>query len=205
MNIFLKQSIKAAVFLLLIISGMAGAAHWERAAGRAVQDANDRTATVRHNGIIEYAFSPDKGAEKLVLKVIDSAQSEIRMMAYSITSASVVEALTAARHRGIDVAIVFDHKSNLVHDQSGKARAALSTLVNAGCQVRTVSAYPIHHDKVIIVDRETVETGSFNFSKAATKNSENVLVVWKNTELARGYLEHWRSRFSRGKDYRTQY
>jgi len=201
----IKQSAKAAAFLLLIISGMAGAIDREQVDGKVAQGIDGRSATVQHNGTIEYAFSPDKGAEKLVLKVIDSAQSEIRMMAYSMTSASVVGALIAARHRGVDVALVFDHKSNLVNDTSGKAQAALSALVNAGCRVRTVSAYPIHHDKVIITDRETVKTGSFNYSKAATRNSENVLVVWKNPELARGYLEHWHSRFSRGKDFRTRY
>ena len=185
---------------------MVGAGGLEKAAGKTTQAIDSRPVTVQHNGAIEYAFSPDKGAEKLVLKVIDSAQSEIRMMAYTMTSATVVDALTAARHRGVDVAIVFDYKSNLVNDSSGKARAALSALVNAGCRVRTVSIYPIHHDKVIIVDRETVKTGSFNYSKAAAKNnSENVLVVWKNRELAKGYLEHWNSRFSRGKDYTTQY
>ena len=72
--------------------------------------------------------------------------------------------------------------------------------------MRTISIYPIHHDKVIVADRETVETGSFNYSDAAAnKNSENVMVVWRNTELAKGYLEHWNSRFSRGDDYQTRY
>jgi len=198
----IKQGAMAAAFLLLIISaGMAATTGWEMV----VQGSNGRPVTVQHSGAIEYAFSPDKDAEKLVLKVIDSAQSEIRMMAYTITSAAVVEALIAARHRGVDVAAAFDYKSNLGQEKSDKGRTALSALVNAGCHVRTVSIYPILHDKVIIADRETVQTGSFNYSKAATKNSENVLVVWKNTELAKGYLEHWHSRFARGKDYRTQY
>lgn len=81
-----------------------------------------------------------------------------------------------------------------------------SNRVNAGCRVRTISVFQINHDKAIVAERETVETGSFNFtSSAATRNSENVLVVWKNSELARGYLEHWNSRYSRGDDYLTRY
>jgi phosphatidylserine/phosphatidylglycerophosphate/cardiolipin synthase-like enzyme len=56
-------------------------------------------------------------------------------------------------------------------------RAAFSALLNAGAEVRTIAVYPIHHDMVIIADRETVELGSFNYSDAAArKNSENVLV-----------------------------
>jgi phosphatidylserine/phosphatidylglycerophosphate/cardiolipin synthase-like enzyme len=189
-----------------VFTGQACATSWMRLAEKAAQGFQDHPATVQHSGTIEYAFSPHEGAEKLVLKVIDSARHEIRMMTYSLTSAPVVRALIEARHRGVDVAIVSDYKNNVAEDRSGKARAALSALVNAGCRVRTISIYPIHHDKVIVADRETVETGSFNYSDAAAnKNSENVLVVWKNQDLAKGYLEHWNSRFSRGEDYQTRY
>lgn len=42
-------------------------------------------------------------------------------MTYSLTSAPVVEALIAARRRGVEVSIVADYKNNLVDDRSGKA------------------------------------------------------------------------------------
>jgi len=191
-----KQNISwVVVFVAVFLSGM-GAVH--------AQGAQDRIATAPHNGQIEYAFSPG-GAESLVLKVIQSAEIEIRMMAYSLTSAPVVSALIEARKRGVEIALVVDHKSNIVQDQSGKSRAALSALVNAGCRVRSVSGGALQHDKVLIVDRETVQTGSLNYSRAATRNSENVLVVWKNAQLAQGYLEHWQSRFASGKDFGMQY
>ena len=191
---------------MLVLTGPAAASNWVRVAERAVTEFGDRSSSVQHNGAIEYAFSPREGAEKLVLKVIGSARSEIRMMAYALTSASVVDALIEARRRGVDVAVVADYEENVTKDKKGLARAALSALVNAGCRVRTISVYQIHHDKVIVADRETVETGSFNYSDAAAnKNSENVMVVWRNTELAKGYLEHWNSRFSRGDDYQTRY
>ncbi len=193
-------------FVAMILTGPATASNWVRVAERAVTEFGDHGSLVQHNGTIEYAFSPREGAEKLVLKVIGSARSEIRMMTYSLTSAPVVEALIAARRRGVEVSIVADYKNNLVDDRAGKSRAALSALLNAGCRVRTNSVYPIHHDKVIVADRETVETGSFNYSDAAArKNSENVMVVWKNPDLARGYLAHWQDRFNKGEEFRTNY
>jgi phosphatidylserine/phosphatidylglycerophosphate/cardiolipin synthase-like enzyme len=196
----------AIAIALSVFTGLAGATDWLKLAEKAAHGLEDHTTTVQHSGTIEYAFSPREGAEKLVLKVIDSARHEIRMMTYSLTSVPVVKALIEARRRGVDVAIVSDYKNNVAEDRSGKARAALSALVNAGCRVRTISIYPIHHDKVIVADRETVETGSFNYSAAAANNnSENVLVVWKNPDLAKGYLEHWNSRFSSGEDYHTRY
>jgi len=57
-------------------------------------------------------------------------------------------------------------------------------LTKAGIEVRTVNVHPNHHDKVLIADGRHVQTGSFNYIKiAATKNSENVLVIWNNPAL----------------------
>jgi phosphatidylserine/phosphatidylglycerophosphate/cardiolipin synthase-like enzyme len=102
--------------------------------------------------------------------------------------------------------VVVDQKNNVSEDRSGKARAALSSLVNAGVDVRTISVYPIHHDKVIVADRETVELGSFNYSDAAARrNSENVLVNWRNPKLAEVYLAHFERNHRQASPYHLQY
>jgi phosphatidylserine/phosphatidylglycerophosphate/cardiolipin synthase-like enzyme len=155
---------------------------------------------------MEVAFSPHEGSEALVIKVIDSARSDLRVLSYSFTSAPVTSALLRAKKRGVDVRLVADHKNNLSADSSGKARAALSALVNAGIDVRTISVYPIHHDKVIVADRQTVELGSFNYSDAAArKNSENVLVNWNNPKLAEAYLQHFDRNYRQAEPYEPRY
>ena len=97
-------------------------------------------------GSVEVAFSPEEGSEALIIRVIESARSELRVLAYSFTSAPVTSALLRAKKRGVDVRLVADQKSNESEDRSGKARAALSALANAGVNVRLVGVYPIHHD-----------------------------------------------------------
>ena len=151
---------------------------------------------------IDTGFSPEGTALELVLKTIDTAQQEIRLMGYSFTSPEVVRSLIAAKQRGVDVRVVLDQKAN-----SGKASvAALNLLASAGIPVRTVSAYKILHDKVIVADRRNTEAGSFNFSRAADRsNSENVLVVWDDSAVARRYLQHWSSRWSQGTDWKQTY
>ena len=166
----------------------------------------NHVVTLPAAGEIEVAFSPDEGTEELVIKVIDSARSEIKILAYSFTSAPVVEALVHAQKRGVSVSLVADYQSNVNEGGRGKSRAALSTLVNAGCDVRVISVYPIHHDKVIIVDRQTIELGSFNYSAAAAhKNSENVLVNWHNPKLAEEYLSHFERNQRQAATYQLQY
>lgn len=157
-------------------------------------------------GSIEVAFSPNEGSDHLVIKAIHSAQRDIRVLSYSFTSAAITQAMLAARHRGVQVVVVADQKNNISEDRSGKARAALSALTEAGCDVRLISAYPIHHDKVLIVDSETVELGSFNYSDAAAhKNSENVLVNWHNPALAKVYLDHFTRNYRQSVPFRPAY
>jgi phosphatidylserine/phosphatidylglycerophosphate/cardiolipin synthase-like enzyme len=166
----------------------------------------DTSVTMPAAGTLEVAFSPNEGSERLVVKVIDSARKELRLLAYSFTSPEVTEALLRARHRGVDVKIVADQKENTSEDRSGKARAALSALVAAGVDVRIIAVYPIHHDKVIVADRTTVELGSFNYSTAAAqRNSENVLVNWGNPRLAQTYLGHFARNYAQAKVFSTAY
>lgn len=153
-------------------------------------------------GQIETAFSPDGGAENLVLKVIDSSQQRLQLAAYSFTSPRIANALIRAKRRGVDVAVLVDEKGN-----KGKANhAALNLLVNAGITTRTISRYAIHHDKYIIADSLNVQTGSFNYSGAAAKsNSENVIVIWNQPNVASSYRKHWASRWADGDAYNSDY
>jgi len=55
------------------------------------------------------------------------------------------------------------------------------------------SRHAIAHNKIIIIDKETVITGSFNFTKAAEeKNAENLLII-RNKKLAEIYIDNWYS------------
>jgi phosphatidylserine/phosphatidylglycerophosphate/cardiolipin synthase-like enzyme len=151
---------------------------------------------------IETGFSPDGDAERLVLKIINSSRQSLRLAAYSFTSPKIVQALVQAKRRGVDVRVVADDSN----PKSKSGSAALNLLAGADIYARLNAEYAIHHDKYIIADDRHVQTGSFNYSQAAAKsNSENVIVIWNNPELAQSYLRHWISRFEEGSDYRRPY
>jgi phosphatidylserine/phosphatidylglycerophosphate/cardiolipin synthase-like enzyme len=152
--------------------------------------------------VIESAFSPDAGSEALVLKVIHTSRINIKLAAYSFTSPIIVKALLDAKRRGVNVMVVLDDKGN----RSKASTAALNLLVGADIPVRTISKYAIHHDKYIVSDEKHVQTGSFNYSLAAAKsNSENVLVIWNNSEIAMSYITHWKNRFNQGTDVKLTF
>lgn len=146
---------------------------------------------------IRVGFSPEGSARSLVMETIGSAQSSIRMMAYSFTDPDVMKALVNASKRGVDVRIVIDENGNT----SAASREAIKTMRLMKIPLRIDSDFTIQHDKIIIVDEITVQTGSYNYSRsAAKKNSENVVVLSNMPDIASQYLEHWQDRWDRGHD-----
>jgi phosphatidylserine/phosphatidylglycerophosphate/cardiolipin synthase-like enzyme len=130
----------------------------------------------------ELGFSPGGGSTALVIKVIDSARSTLLIVAYEFTDRDVAEAVERAAHRGVKVRVVADYRA-----AQGKY-SQVRILGLAGVPVRLDDHYAITHDKFIVVDGETVETGSYNYSQSAAKrNAENVLVLWKAPAVAAGY------------------
>jgi phosphatidylserine/phosphatidylglycerophosphate/cardiolipin synthase-like enzyme len=130
-------------------------------------------------------FSPRGGCTQAIIKEIDNAKSEILIQAYSFTSAPIAKALTNAFKRGIKVQAILDKS------QRSEKYTSATFLFNAGIPTYIDDKHAIAHNKVMIVDRETVITGSFNFTKAAEeKNAENLLII-RNKELAKVYIENW--------------
>lgn len=154
-----------------------------------------RTTVVANPGKTEFAFSPGKESTDLIVKVIRSATKTIRLAAYSFTSKPLAEALISAHRRGVDVQVVLD-KSNAT------ARYSSATfLANAGVPTRIDSKHPIAHSKYMIIDDKTVETGSFNYTKAAMRNSENVVVFWDSPEIAKTYNHDWHPHWEHSAPY----
>ena len=86
----------------------------------------------------------------------------------------------------MDVEVILD-KSQRTEDD---ARTKL--LMDAGIPVRVDAAHAIAHNKVMVIDGETVITGSFNFTKVAEeRNAENLLVI-RDAALAAKYDANWR-------------
>jgi phosphatidylserine/phosphatidylglycerophosphate/cardiolipin synthase-like enzyme len=134
----------------------------------------------------EVAFSPDRGATELVVQTINSAQTSVRLAAYGFTSKPIIVALLSAHQRGVDVELVLD-KSNA---ESRYPEGAY--LASQDIPVRLDYRYAIMHDKFIVIDNQTVELGSFNYTPSAeNRNAENVLVLHDDPDIAARYTQEW--------------
>lgn len=130
-------------------------------------------------------FSPKGGCTEAIVKEIGHAKTEILIQAYSFTSAPIAKALVNAHKRGIKIEAILD-KSNVTGQYS-----SATYLYNNNIPVFIDSIHAIAHNKVIIIDKGTVITGSFNFTKAAENNNAENLLILKNEELTKIYIQNW--------------
>lgn len=112
------------------------------------------------------------------------------MQAYSFTDNEIVQEISKAKGRGVDVRVILD-KSNRTDRYS-----QLATLNKENVPVKIDEPSGIAHNKIMIIDDQKVITGSYNFSNAAYKrNTENILIL-NDKNLAHEYSENWRYRWS---------
>lgn len=134
---------------------------------------------------VQVAFTPGN-AQSLVLKTLNSAQSQIDLAAYSFTSKPVVRALLAAHQRGVQVRVVVNAKT------AGEKHGKAAYLARLGIPVRLNGQYSIQHNKFALVDGQTVQTGSANYTASAfTRNAENVMAIKNEPVVAQAYQQEF--------------
>lgn len=136
-------------------------------------------------GPAQVFFSPHGGCTEAAAIAIGQAKATILVQAYSFTSKPISTALQDANKRGVVVKVISDRTN-----ETGKG-SVTHDLQEAGIEVVFDEVHKIAHNKVMIIDGETVLTGSFNWTASAENaNAENLLIL-HGEEVARAYAERW--------------
>ncbi len=147
---------------------------------------------------IDVCFSPEGNCLPIVLNFINNAKAEILVQSYSFTSKNIANALMRAHQRGVNVKILFN-RSQLTARYS-----QIHKLRKAGIECIIGPVPGIAHNKIIIIDKDIVLTGSYNWTNAAeNRNAENLLLI-KNRPTAEIYERKWKMRYQRAKEMRLQ-
>lgn len=144
------------------------------------------------SGTVQVAFAPWHDVEGLIVSAIAEARRQVLVQAFSFTSRRLAAALVEAKRRGVEVQVTADRSQTL----SGEP-TRIPDLAAAGIPVFLETRYAAAHNKVMVINGESrapvVITGSFNWTGGAQRrNAENVLVLRRNREVARAYVENWR-------------
>jgi phosphatidylserine/phosphatidylglycerophosphate/cardiolipin synthase-like enzyme len=107
-------------------------------------------------------------------------------------SSPILAALVAAKERGADVIVILDKSDD--YASSNRRATGAEFVARAGIPILIDFQPAIAHNKVIIVDKHIVVTGSYNFTSAAEhRNAENVTII-DSSEVASRFLSNWESR-----------
>ena len=139
------------------------------------------------SGRTTVCFTPGGNCTDLIVNALGGAKTSILVQAYSFTSALIAKALLDAHKRGVQVQVILDKS------QRTEKYSSADFLADQGVPTLIDSQHAIAHNKVMVIDGETVLTGSFNFTKAAQeKNAENVLII-RDKALAVQYTQNWQA------------
>ncbi|HPO14044.1 MAG TPA: phospholipase D-like domain-containing protein [Candidatus Hydrogenedentes bacterium] len=138
---------------------------------------------------IECYFSPEDHPQKAIIREIRESRTRIDFLAFSFTSKPIAEAMADQIKNGVRV-------RGVVEARNASSESCMDEYLRThGAEVHPDANDYNMHDKVMILDGETVITGSYNFSKSAEKkNDENVLII-HDAGIAETYTREFESLF----------
>jgi phosphatidylserine/phosphatidylglycerophosphate/cardiolipin synthase-like enzyme len=148
---------------------------------------------------IEVFFSPKGGCTEAIIRELSKAKTSIRIQAYSFTSAPIAKAVVDANRNGIDTKVILDKS------QRTAAYSSADFLAHSGVVVLIDDKHKIAHNKIMIIDSNSVITGSFNFTNSAEEdNAENLLII-HDANMAAKYLANWNIHDKHSEPYKAKY
>jgi phosphatidylserine/phosphatidylglycerophosphate/cardiolipin synthase-like enzyme len=109
-----------------------------------------------------------------------------------------------------EIALLNSHKRNVKVDvildksQRSEKYSEADFLVNMGIPTKIDAKHAIAHNKIMMIDGQTVITGRFNFTKAAEENNAENLVVIRDTALAEKYTANWQAHAAHSDPYEVR-
>ncbi len=173
---------------------------------------NDRARLTLSAVDVEVDFSPGDGIdiEGDLADLVSNAQSSVQVASMVISSARFMDALIAAKARGIAISGIYDEgQMDMVTQDwdravrksgSAKSQAKLDqwNQVKTSLVAKHSRRYSPHadtsklnfmHCKTLVVDSQIVLTGSFNFSENAARNAENIVIL-RNPGIASDFAAY---------------
>ena len=122
--------------------------------------------------LAEAHFSPGEACRRRIRECLDGSYGDLDICVFTITDDHISDAILRAHRRGVTVRVITDN------DKSEDLGSDIVRLEEAGIQVRVDQTDDHMHHKFVVVDRKTLVTGSYNWTRSAfLSNQENIAVT----------------------------
>lgn len=130
-------------------------------------------------------FSPGDDCENAIVSCIRNARHSVKICVFTISENVISEEIIAAKKRGVSVTIITDNDK--INDKGSDIR----WLATEGIRIKIDEASSHMHHKFCLIDKKTLLTGSYNWTKsAADRNQENLLVT-QDPKMVKAYLSEF--------------
>lgn len=127
-------------------------------------------------------FSPGNDCENAIIQLIRGARKSVKICVFTISENEITNEIITAHQRGISVKVITDNEK--LNDRGSDIR----TIANEGIVVKIDRGASHMHHKFCVIDKKTLLTGSYNWTKsAADRNQENLLVT-EDVKTVKSYL-----------------
>lgn len=130
-------------------------------------------------------FSPGNSCKNAIIQQIKLATESLKICVFTISDNEISNEVIAAHKRGIGVKIITDN------DKSFDLGSDIEILSDAGISTKTDTTSNHMHHKFCVIDKDTLITGSYNWTRsAAERNQENILIT-KEVHIIKDYLREF--------------
>jgi phosphatidylserine/phosphatidylglycerophosphate/cardiolipin synthase-like enzyme len=134
----------------------------------------------------EIHYAPTENLEKIDSDLIRSSVHSIDLAAYVLTDMAVIEALTEAANRGVQIRLYLDGSSRSPGLRIQSALDHLFHLPQVSLKIKPAQM-AIMHLKGFVIDGQVLRTGSANFSLSGLKYQDNDLLMFRDQKSVQAF------------------
>ena len=140
-------------------------------------------------------FSDQARISEEIIAAIDASRESIDLALHGLALSEFMDALSRAKERGVRVRLVMN-RHHVYPEKPGQRRSReVQRLIDEGFELRTLRGGDAHgamHNKFALFDGKLLETGSYNWARAADRSHfENALFI-DHAHRLEGYREMWK-------------
>ena len=135
----------------------------------------------------EALFTGEHDCAARIGNLIDMCRSSLEICVFTITDDRISQSIAEAHQRGIQVRIITDD------DKAGDLGSDIGSLRRLRLPVATDRSEGHMHHKYAIFDDTKILTGSYNWTRGASLNNEENIVITDDANLVAAFRRHFES------------
>lgn len=128
-------------------------------------------------------FSPGKSCVNRIVSLIKNAKTSIDACVFTISDDRIADALANVHKSGIKLRIITDD------DKASDRGSDVDRLASKGVKIKTDNSPSHMHHKYAVFDEKILVNGSFNWTRSASMNNQENIVVTDDPECVVPFKE----------------